>query len=113
MYKFNFNGNDGRCYPDPGEVKKVECGICGMQMNVERNVYGHTGFAEAMGKYRHLHDRFTCSNLLASWHERIVKLRLDAHIYCYNINHKDETEKTRKELEKKVKKILRKVERQR
>ena len=113
MYKFNWKGNGGQCFPNPGEVKKAKCGICGARMNVERNVHGPTGFAEAMGGLAHLHDEFNCPHLMESWHMRIVVLKYEAYARCYFLNNKEETEEIVEALEKKIKKILMEAEKQR
>lgn len=67
-------GNRGRCTPDPATVLRAWCDVCGTEMNVERNRFGPTGFAEAMGKHRHLHDRFLCPHYTEAWHKKIVRL---------------------------------------
>ncbi len=77
--KINWYGNQGHLSPDPGTVKTAECGICGKQMNVKRNVLGATSWAESMGHGKHLHDSFTCPNLNKDWHEKIVSLKCEAH----------------------------------
>jgi len=118
MYKFNWDGNDGRCYPKPGEVAQAECGICGTQMNVERNVNGPTGFAEAMASRGHLHDSFTCPHLQESWHKRIAGLKMKAYSECISYyemsgRESEETVKIKDDLEQKVKKILEEAKKQR
>ena len=110
MYKFKWQGNDGRCYPNPGEVEQVECGICGTQMNVERNINGPTCFAEAIGRMGHLHDCFTCPRLAEKWHRKIIYLKMEA---IANSMRMEGEEEVVEELEKKVKKILEDAERQR
>lgn len=107
MYKFNRDGNSGRCYPEPGEVAQAECGICGTQMNVDRNVNGPVCFAEAMGPIGYLHDRFTCPNFTESWHKRIGYLKRDAVIRSFQAGSEDDA---KDDLEKKVAKILAEVE---
>jgi hypothetical protein len=110
VYKFNWAGNDGRCYPNPGEVKQAKCGICGTRMNVERNVLGPTGFAEAMAGRAHSHDCFTCPHLSERWHRKIASLKMEAYAHSVRI---DNEEEIRKDLEKKVRKILAEAEKQR
>ena len=109
MYKFKWQGNDGRCYPKPGIVDQAECGICGTQMNVERNVNAPTGSAEALGGGAHLHDCFTCPHFLESWHNKIVRLKWNAIAHSARI---EGGEEVIGELEKKVKKILEDAEKQ-
>ncbi len=77
-HKINWNRNDGYCNPAPGIVKTAKCGVCGRQMNVERNVLGATSSVEAMMRRKHLHDSFTCPNINKSWHEKIVNLKNEA-----------------------------------
>jgi predicted RNA-binding Zn-ribbon protein involved in translation (DUF1610 family) len=60
--------------PSPGEFKSMKCDTCGEEMTVERNVVGATGFAEAMAKKSHKHDRFTCPNAGEMWHNQIIHL---------------------------------------
>ena len=73
-----WSGNDGRVTTDPGIVEMESCGVCGAQMSVKRNVMGPTGFMEAMGKGKHLHDVFTCLDRGTAWHQRIVALKNEA-----------------------------------
>ncbi len=72
-------GNDGRCNPLPGTVATAACGICGLQMNVTRNVFGPTGWAEAMSGNKHLHDRFACQNKDQDWHLKICRLKMEVY----------------------------------
>jgi hypothetical protein len=71
-------GNDGRLNPSPGTVKTAKCGICDKQMKVKRNVFSATGFVEAIGGGKHLHDSFICPDITKSWHRRILSLRNEA-----------------------------------
>ena len=96
--KINWQGNIGRCYPDPGTIKKVKCGVCSRQMNVKRNVLGPTSWAESMGGGKHRHDSFTCPNLKKGWHEKVVNLKLDASI--------TESSKIKKILEEEIVELL-------
>lgn len=59
---------------NPGEVKEMRCIACGSLCEVDRNVTGPTGFAEAMGKKGHLHDHFYCPNADQDWHDLAVRL---------------------------------------
>ena len=77
--KIDGYGNRGRWSPEPGKAKTAYCGVCGKQMNVERNVLGATSWAESMGHGKHFHDSFTCPNLNKKWHEKIVNLKMEAH----------------------------------
>ncbi|MEK7076174.1 MAG: hypothetical protein AAB941_00720 [Patescibacteria group bacterium] len=77
--KIDWHGNGGHCYPAPGTVKTVKCGVCGTQMKVKRNVLGCTSWAESMGGGKHLHDRFKCPNLNEDWHKRIYRLKMDVY----------------------------------
>lgn len=110
MFKFKWQGNDGYCYPNPGEVKQAKCDICGTRMNVERNVRSPTGFFEAMAGGAHLHDYFTCPHLSERWHRKIVLLKWEAIASSARIEGGEEVVE---ELEKKVKKILANAEKQR
>jgi hypothetical protein len=59
---------------NPGEKENATCHTCGDAMEVERNVNAATGWAEAMAKRSHLHDRFTCPNAGEKWHQQIIVL---------------------------------------
>lgn len=96
--KIDWYGNQGRCNPAPGVVETAECGVCGRQMNVERNVLGATSWAESMGHGKHLHDRFTCPNIKEDWHEKIVNLKVEAYT--------TESDKIKKILEKEIIELL-------
>ena len=87
MYKFSWCKNRGYFSPESAKkVKKAKCGICGMKMNVERNVLCSANLIEAMAGYKSLRDRFTCPNLNKSWHRTIVALVHEAYsdfiYYC-------------------------------
>ena len=69
-----YGNNDGYFTPDLGTVKNANCGICGKQMNVKRNVLGPTGWAEAMAKRKHRYDSFTCPYYEKDWHKKIINL---------------------------------------
>ena len=65
--------------PDPGEEKEMFCEVCKTGMDVQRNVMGATGFAEAMGRKGHLHDFFQCPFRKTDWHNqaRILMQRIN------------------------------------
>ena len=104
--KIDWHGNGGCCYPAPGTVKTAICGVCGMQMNVERNVLGATSWAESMGHGKHLHDRFTCPHRTQNWHKRIYRLKMD--VYEEEISDRDPIglEKMRQVAEKEIIELL-------
>ena len=85
--KIDWHGNGGRCYPAPGTVKTVECGVCGTQMKVKRNVLSATSWVESMWHGKHRHDRFTCPHIIQNWHKRIYRLKTD--VYLEEINGRD------------------------
>jgi hypothetical protein len=60
--------------PDPGECDKMSCRACGDDMDVKRNVNGPTGYAEAIGGGKHLHDSFSCPNAGEDWHNQLIAL---------------------------------------
>lgn len=60
--------------PAPGTQQDMFCNACRDKMDVRRNVNGPTGFAEAMGGGKHLHDSFTCHNAGKDWHDQIIAL---------------------------------------
>ena len=97
-YRLDWNNNDGRCFPAPGMVKKVKCGICGRQMKVKRNVLGPTSWVESMARGKHLHDSFMCPNLNQDWHKKIVDLKIEEHNTA--------SDKIKKILEKEILEIL-------
>lgn len=69
-------------YPDPNTVKSAKCGICGSNMDIIRNEYSPTGFAEAMAKRSHVHDTFRCIHREEQWHKQAKKLIKEARDHC-------------------------------
>lgn len=65
--------------PDPGDEDKMFCGVCNAEMDVERNVKGATGWAEAISRKGHLHDVFSCPHAHENWHNqaRVLKQRIE------------------------------------
>jgi len=53
----------------------MDCRVCGAGMDAARGLTGPTGFAEAMARRGHLHDRFTCPNSGEPWHREALALR--------------------------------------
>lgn len=104
MKEINWYGNDGRTYPDPGTVDRMECGVCDTSMDVERNVFRATTFAEHMGHARHLHDCFTCPNRKADWHQQIFALKMD--VYAAEIQNALDYEERKQFAEKEILELL-------
>ncbi|GEM_PF-943392 len=69
----------------PGACDTMRCRVCGEKMEVERDVFGPTSYAESLGKMRqrldptyrvgHLHDAFICKNSGQTWHSQALELR--------------------------------------
>jgi hypothetical protein len=70
----SMKGLDSFFFP-PGERTAVDCQVCGSRCDVTRNVKGPTGFAEAMGGGKHLHDAFCCPHRDEEWHQKALKLK--------------------------------------
>lgn len=62
-------------FPDTGTVSSMTCPVCREEMEVKRNQDGPTGWAEAMGKGKHLHDEFFCVHADKKWHRQVKALR--------------------------------------
>lgn len=73
MSTVRYKGIDSFDYK-PGEVNVMWCQACGAVCEVDRNVMGPTGYAEAMGRRGHLHDYFYCPNSGRPWHDQAVEL---------------------------------------
>lgn len=59
---------------EPDEIEKMTCQVCGTLCNVERSIHAPTGWAEAMGRRGHWHDKFTCPHIDEAWHEQALEL---------------------------------------
>jgi hypothetical protein len=59
---------------DPGTRGEVHCRVCGSKCDVERNVYGPTGWAAAMAKKYRYHDAFKCPHSGKKWHDQALEL---------------------------------------
>lgn len=106
MIKIDWLGNGGCCFPNPGTVKKVNCGVCGTQMNVKRNVLGSTSFASSMAGIKRRHDRFICPFLNEDWHRGILNLK--AEIYIAEMNKDLDLKKKKKKAKKLILETLKK-----
>lgn len=104
MPKINWLGNLGHCFPEPGKVKKIKCGVCGTQMNVERNVLGPTSWASAMAGFKYRHDRFWCPFVSQNWHQGITDLK--SEIYFAEMHKAPDLKKKKKNAEKLILKTL-------
>ena len=63
-----------RAFPNPGKFKVLKCGVCGTNMDVQRDVYGPTSFGAAMGKTGRDHDAFHCPYSDDDWHQQAKTL---------------------------------------
>ena len=61
----------------PGEVGEMACKVCGTTCTVDKNCYGPTGFAAAMGGLSCKHDLFECPNKDFRWHEQALRLVIE------------------------------------
>ena len=98
MRNDKWDKNGGMLFPDPGVVDVAYCGICKEKMDVAKNVFAPTSWAEAMAGGKHKHDHFRCPNYNADWHRQIFDMKEEA----FYTNDKN----TKKRLEKEIKKIL-------
>lgn len=104
MHQIDWYGNDGRRNPNPGTIETAECGVCGAQMNVKRDVLGPTGLAEAMRGEKHKHDSFVCPRIEEDWHKQIYRLKME--VYRAEIDDKHNKNKFKKAAEEKIIKLL-------
>ncbi len=72
------NCDGERFTPKPEEYDSATCGLCGTNMDVQRNVFGPTSFGGAMLKRGHLHDWFECPNRREDWHIQVKKILREA-----------------------------------
>jgi len=61
-------------HPKPGQFETLSCRVCNTEMDVRRDCYGPTGFAEAMSGGGHLHDSFTCPHAEKDWHVKVLRI---------------------------------------
>ncbi|MBI2024812.1 MAG: hypothetical protein HYT03_01855 [Candidatus Harrisonbacteria bacterium] len=106
MIEIDWYANVGRCFPEPGTIKKVNCGVCGAQMKVRRNVLGPTSWAMTVVGMKRRHDSFTCPRISEDWHERIVHLKM--YVYSAGMGWKIDYDKKKKAAAKEIKKLLKK-----
>jgi len=106
MLKIDWYGNIGYCFPDPGKVKSVVCGVCNIEMGVKRNVLGPTCWAMAMAGRKRRHDSFRCPNYGEDWHFKIEKLK--RNVYTAECNHLNavDLEKLKRSTAREIRKIL-------
>lgn len=104
MIKIDWYGNDGRSHPAPGTVDSVECGVCGTNMNVTRNVIGSTSYAETISGGKHRYDNFECPQRGKIWHRQIYKLKSD--VYLAEIDDDPFYEEKRAATKKKILRLL-------
>jgi hypothetical protein len=62
------HADDQTYEPDPNLIDKCFCGVCGDEMDVERNRKPSGGFAGAMAGHNRYYDRFWCKNMNNGWH---------------------------------------------
>ena len=105
-FEIDWHGNNGRCFPLPGIVKTAECGICGIDMNVDRNILGSTSWAESMGGRKHRHDSFKCPNIGKDWHKRIYRLKTNVYLEELDSNDPIGYEQKKKAAKKEILELL-------
>lgn len=103
-FKIDWRGNDGRARPAPGTAKSIKCGVCGINMKVERNVLGATSFAESVAKGHHRHDSFICIYKEKIWHRKITKLKME--VYLAKIDDNPFRDEIKSAAKKKILKLL-------
>ena len=69
---------NGYAHTNSGVLDTMPCQVCGVDMDVERNGMGATGFGEAMSGRKHLHDTFRCKDRHEDWHMQIFNIREEA-----------------------------------
>ncbi len=104
--KIDWYGNNGYRFPKPGTVDKVNCGVCGAQMKVRRNVLGPISRAMAMAGKKRRHDSFACPHVKRNWHQKIYLLKID--VYFAEINDAANYHEKKKYAAKVIREILKK-----
>ncbi len=61
-------------FPDPEKCDTVDCGVCGAQMIVERNLTGPTSYIMSISGSERRHDSFHCPHYYEFWHMQVKKL---------------------------------------
>lgn len=61
-------------FPLPRTEDSMRCRVCNTECNVTRDEMGATGFAEAMARSTHKHDRFQCPHSETEWHTYALNL---------------------------------------
>ena len=84
--------------PEPGKEKEMFCRVCKEKMDVKRNVNGPTGWTEATGGRKHVHDTFSCPFAQEDWHNQ-------ARVLLERIQ-KETSRTIAKMLKKEVKQVL-------
>ena len=63
-------------WAEPGTVDTATCNLCGADCAIQRNVFGPTGLASAMGDKKTLHDAFRCPHNRDDWHRRAWDIKV-------------------------------------